>query len=275
MKGGSKLFIFAGVGLAVVAVLLGIMSFSGGGKTDAQSQPKTTKVTVVEVKLAVPAHQIFTVDDVLEKQVNSDTVDPDAQLTSAEVIGQAYKIPVIPGQTLLRAQMEQPGLQNDIADGRRAISLPVADWQMMAGLVQEGDYIDIVYEPRLNLVRQLFSAGVMIPEDTIYSIQSPPVFGPDDTQGTLTPPTGDPGSQFWIRDGTGDQGEMEPVAKVMLQDVRVLRVVRPGEQYNGDGTKVDQGDSGTSGGNTPVNGMLIIELTPQQAEVLRSWRTSR
>src|SRR4051794_13110901 len=30
------------------------------------------EVTVVEVKLAVPAHQIFTIDDVIEKQVNSE-----------------------------------------------------------------------------------------------------------------------------------------------------------------------------------------------------------
>lgn len=51
MKGGNKLFLIAGVGLALVAILLGItMSSDGGDTADATKQESApTKITVVRL----------------------------------------------------------------------------------------------------------------------------------------------------------------------------------------------------------------------------------
>src|SRR5436305_5986340 len=98
MKGGSKLFIFAGVALALVAVVLGIASFSGGGKTGAQNKPADTKVTVVEAVKPVSAHTVILATDVIEKQVTSTEAGTGLVSSAGSVIGQSYSVPLTTGQ---------------------------------------------------------------------------------------------------------------------------------------------------------------------------------
>jgi len=81
------------------------------------------------------------------------------------------------------------------------------------------------------------------------------------------PATGDPGSKFYIRDA-GDL--LEPVAKVIIQDVKVLRVVRAGESFAADGTLGGQAIGGDAPAQADEKSMahLILQATPEQAEVL-------
>ena len=51
------------------------------------------------------------------------------------------------------------------------------------------------------------------------------------------PMPGEDGSTFIIRDDVGDAAQLEAVAKIMLQDVRILRVIRPGDQFLPDGSR--------------------------------------
>src|SRR4051794_648929 len=95
MRGGSKLFIIAGVGLGLVAVLLLVISMGGGGgQTDAQNSSKGGKVTVVQSTRDIPAHNIIQLEDLVEKQVNGDTVPADAVHSVSEVVGKSYRIPL-------------------------------------------------------------------------------------------------------------------------------------------------------------------------------------
>ncbi|MEJ7763703.1 MAG: hypothetical protein WKF80_12995, partial [Thermomicrobiales bacterium] len=58
------------------------------------------------------------------------------------------------------------------------------------------------------------------------------------------------------------------VAKVMLQDIRVLRVIRPGQTFSEDGQPVE---GAVIEGQTAANGLtgsLVLEVTLEQAEVL-------
>lgn len=265
-KGGSKLFIFAGVALALVAVVLGIASFSGGGKTGAQDQANT-KVTVVEAVKDVPAHTVLTTTDVIEKQVASSEATAGLVSSSGSVIGQSYSVPLVTGQRLQTAMVEVPGLANVIKPGLRAMSLPITSVSALGGLVQDDDYVDIVFHARINLERIVNSTLGNLPEDGDFAADKPTALGPNDP--VLYPAAGDAGSIFQVRDGVGDDGQMEPVAKIVLQDLHVLRVLGPGETFNRDGS-VSAPLVGNDGGGAQSNqlGQLIIEVTPQQAELV-------
>ena len=268
MKGGSKLFVFAGVGLALVAVLLLVMNMQGGGTADANKTEAATKVTIVEAKVDVAAYAVLRVEDLVEREVDATTAPVDAASSIAEVIGQSYRAPLTIGQPLLRANLVPPGLRNDITTGMRAIALPVDEVSAMSGLVQDGDFIDIVFNARVNLVRYLPTQVVAAEEDFIYKIEGLMIIPPD-LEMPKHPATGASGSNFFIRDDIGENQNLEAVTKIMLQDIKVLRVVRPGDQFQADGSKAAEPIAeGVSSSQGEALGQLIIEVTPDQAEVV-------
>ncbi len=304
MRGGSKLFIIAGVGLGLVAVLLLVASMSGGGgKTDAQNSNKGGKVTVVQSTRDIPAHNIIQIEDVVEKQVNSDTVPADAVHSISEVVGKSYRIPLAATQTLVASQVEQPGLRNDIAVGKRAIAIPVDEKNLFAGLIQDSDYVDFIFHARINEVRILPTNLAAVPEDEpSYKFDSkdkdnndqssqdasqqnnngglnetssgPIMWVPPGLEVPEHPAVGDPGSKLFIRDDIEENQQLEPVAKVMVQDVKVLRVVRPGESYGADGQPVEAPalEPGQTAGTT---GYIVVEVSEEQAEVLTFMQDKR
>jgi len=268
MKGGSKLFVFAGVGLALVAVLLLVMNLQGGGKADANKTEAATKVTIVEAKADIAAYAVLKVEDLVEHEVDATVAPIDAASSIGEVIGQSYRTPLTIGQPLLRSNLVPPGLRNDITTGMRAVALPVDEVSAMSGLVQDGDYIDIVFNARVNLVRNVPTDVLMVPEDSIYEIKGLMVIPPD-LEMPNHPAAGAPGSYFFIRDDVGDAGELEAVAKIMLQDIKILRVIRPGDEFQPDGSKSTESVSeGVSSAQGEALGQLIIEVTPEQAELV-------
>ncbi len=266
MKGGSKLFIFAGVALALVAIVLGVASLKGS-KTEAQDKP-AVKVTVVQALKDVPAHTVLTAADIIEMQVPS-TETVDGTVTSAgAVIGQAYSIKLTTGQRLQSALVEVPGLSNVITPGLRAMSLPVTSVSALGGLVQDDNYIDIVFHARINLERVINSTIGNLPEDGDFKADRPSAVDPNAP--VLYPAAGDAGSVFQVRDGVGDDGQLEPVAKIVLQDIHVLRILAPGETFNADGS-VTEPTTTSDGANVSQDGkvgQIIIEVTPQQAELV-------
>jgi hypothetical protein len=293
MKGGSKLFLVAGVGLAVVAIgLLVVGMTGGGGKADANKpESKPEQVTVVQAAVAIPAHTLLKVEDLLAVKVAASDAPADAVTSTAEVLNQSYRVPLAQGQTLVRSQTETPGIRNDIEEGMRASSIPVDAVSMLSGLVQDGDYVDVVFHARIDLVRLLPTTLAETPEDTLYkysgggssgggggngtgddgiaAAQSGPIMWiPAGMEYVTHPATGDPGSRFYVRDVGG---LLEPVAKIIVQDVKVLRVVRPGEAFSADGTLAGQSlgaDAAAPSSNAEDPGYLILQVTPAQAEAI-------
>lgn len=300
MKGGSKLFLVAGIGLAVVAVAIFVMGMSGDKKkADAnQEENKVEQVTVIQAAVPIPAHTLLKSTDLVAVQMPVTEAPADAAKTAGEVLNMSYRLPLAQGQTLLMAQVEQPGIRNDIEAGKRAISLPVDELSMLSGLVQDGDYVDIVFKTRINLIRILPTNFAESAEDTplyTYGIGEGGSGGGNGSGGsgdesadslpasasgpilwvaagfevdTQTHPyAGDPGSKFVIQ----DQGEqLEKVAKVLVQDIKVLRVVRPGEAFAADGSLTGQTIAqDASAEPTDVSkGHLILQVSTAQAEAL-------
>lgn len=269
MKGGNKLFLFAGVGLALVAILLGI-TMSSGGKTDktvdAQGQEDSppTKMTVVRLLQDVEQHQIIKAEMVEEVEIDVADASPDAVTSRALVLNQAYAVPAVAGDVLLMSFLESPGITSSIDPGMRAISLQVDAQGSMSGLIVAGDYVDVVFLARVDLQRALTPADLAAldsPADTVATRQSS-----DDEE---IPPSdqflieGEPGTKFRALDA---QGDLEPVAKMLVQDVRVIRVIQPGMTFDGQGQQVAVAEGSASGDD--LIGQLIVQVTPQQAEAV-------
>jgi len=261
MKGGNKLFLFAGVGLALVAVLLGITMSSGGGSDNPagaqdQEQASPTKIMVVRLLQDIEQHQVIQAEMIETVEMDSALAPPNPVTVAANVVNQSYTLKASTGDILRQEFVAPPGITASIEPGMRAISLGVDAQGAMSGLVVAGDYIDVVFEARVSLRRVLELDGVVFEEDGPYSLDT---FLPTDP----SPFQGKDGGEFTAVDG-GDL--LEPVAKMLVQDVKIIRVIPVGTTYDGQGQQVQTGEE--SGPSTDDRGQLIVEVTPQQAEAI-------
>lgn len=279
MKGGSKLFIFTGVALALVTVLLAITMTSSPQKGKSQDDDKPDKVKVVKAAADFEPHKVISMADIVIEEMSTDQVPPDAATDTAAVLGQSYKLGAVKGDILLNSYLEAPGITNSIAAGKRAFSLALDEREMMSGLIMDGDYVDVIFDARVDINRILPIQGLEIMEDGDYVIkfddsdsesESGDDSGDEDNSLQITPGEGaypyqgKPGSEFTLTDMGG---YLEPVTKILVQDVKVIRVVKPGVSYDAQGQQVTEAAEGVTA-NQNSAGQLILEVTPQQAEVL-------
>lgn len=294
LKGGNKLFLFAGVGLALVAVLLGITMTSGGGdKADATRQELApTKISIVRLLQDIEQHQVIKADMVETVEMDPSLAPTDAVTVPANVIDQSYTLKASARDVLRQEFVAPPGITSAIEPGMRAMSVAVDSQGSMSGLVVAGDYIDVVFEARVDLNRILDFGGLEFYEDEYYKITNEGDgssgsggSGDDGTSGDggssgadddtddqggfpllgidPSPYQGTDGSTFTATDG-GDF--LEPVAKMLIQDVKIIRVIPAGTTYDGQGQQVQAVEE--NGAPEEELGQLIIQVTPQQAEAV-------
>jgi Flp pilus assembly protein CpaB len=287
MKSGNKLFIFTGIALALVTVLLAI-TMTGENKVDAQKEDDPGKVKVMQAAADFEPHKVIAMSDIVIVEMSTDEVPTDAATDTSLVLGQSYKIGAVKGDILLSTYLEAPGITNSIEAGKRAVSVQVDTQGMMSGLIMDGDYVDIIFDARVDLRRILEMQGLEVEEDGPYTIQ----FEKDkDENSDSSDGTNDSGNSEQSEDGGGpgaagieaapyqgkdgseftavDAGQnLEPVTKMLVQDVKVLRVIQPGVTYDGQGQQVQSAADGPGGAPANEMGQLILEVTPQQAEAI-------
>jgi Flp pilus assembly protein CpaB len=287
MKSGNKLFIFTGIALALVTVLLAI-TMTGENKVDAQKEDDPGKVKVMQAAADFEPHKVIAMSDIVIVEMSTDEVPADAATDTSLVLGQSYKIGAVKGDILLSTYLEAPGITNSIEAGKRAVSVQVDTQGMMSGLIMDGDYVDIIFDARVDLRRILEMQGLEVEEDGPYTIQ----FEKDkDENSDSSDGTDDSGNSEQSEDGGGpgvagieaapyqgkdgseftavDAGQnLEPVTKMLVQDVKVLRVIQPGVTYDGQGQQVQSASDGPGGAPANDMGQLILEVTPQQAEAI-------
>lgn len=270
MRRNGRLFIILGVGLATLAVALAVMMFNGVKQGQAvEKAPEPVKIVVAAAD--VPPHTVLRDDMLTEQVVDKDLLKGGEAPSKSAVLGMAPKSGLVKGQRVMTSDLEVPGLTNDIDKGKRAVAVPLSQLNGMAGMVREGDYVDVVFSVKVNLLYVLPTRPLELDTSTA---------GDKDLKGTLpaSAPTdpapyaypGDPGSRFKMQsaDGKGD-----PVAKVVIQDSKVLRVSNqppPSEQGqqaqpNASG---NNGQQGQANGQTPAD-MIVLEMTDEQAEVMK------
>lgn len=258
MRKNGRLFIILGVGLACLAVALAFLMFQNAGQSQAvEKAPVTVKVVTVTKDIA--AHQKFVESDLGEETVDKDLLTGGEAFTKSEVLGSAPKVGLIKGQRVKKGDLETGGLSNDIAAGKRAVTIPADHLNLAAGLLRDSDYIDLVFSTKVSLSYVLPTRPIEIDTATAAEAEIKavlPVSAPGDPAAYVYP--GEPGSRFKIQ---GQGGKGDPVSKVILQDIKVLRVVAAPTQQQGQQQQQQQA--------TPQSDMLILELTNEQAEVMK------
>lgn len=271
MRRSGRLFIALGAGLAVVAIGLVLVVLLSGGDGDGDADPSATEapdevreITVIVAARDVPAHTVLTEDDLTEETVRSDEVPEDAMRNTVEAVGFAYSVDLFAGQVLVESNRELPGLANRVDPGRRAYPLVVDGANLIAGQIRDEDHIDIIFNVRTSLMRVNPTYPMELPDN--LELRDVPAESLEDgggrpsgaslpengnaPEGPVYPYPGEPGSRFWITDAL----DGDPVGKLVLQNVRVLRVITS-----------PLGESGT----VVEGNFLILDVDPVEAELLR------
>jgi pilus assembly protein CpaB len=249
------------VGLACLAVALAFLMFQNAGKSQAvEKQPVPVKI-IVAAK-AVEPHTVLTDADLAEETIDSDLLTGNDYISSkGEVLGLAPKAGLVKGQRIRKVDLEVAGLSNDIAPGKRAVTLSVDKLQSAAGLLRESDYIDLIFSTKVNLSYVLPTRPLEVETTTAgdsgVGEGNPvvlPAQYPTDPSAYVFP--GEPGSRFKI---SGEKGG-DPLAKVVLQDIKVLRVVSAAPPAQGQQQQQQA---------AAQSDMIILEMTDDQAEVMK------
>ncbi len=203
-------------------------------------------------------------EDLTEDTVLSDQVAPDVMRNTIEAVGFAYSTDLKTGQALVESNRESPGLANSIEPGRRAYPLLVDETNMVAGQIRDDDHVDVIFTTHVLLTRvnPTYPLEVLdqlelqdAPGDSVRGEggrpagASLPEYG-SEPEGPTYPYPGEDGSRFWVSDVV----DGDPVGKLILQNVRVLRVVTASLD---EAATQDESD------------FLILDLSPAEAELVR------
>ncbi|MGH9174360.1 MAG: Flp pilus assembly protein CpaB, partial [Vicinamibacterales bacterium] len=248
--------------MALAAVLLAVLALSGGdddGDDTGGGGDDSEEITIVQASRDVEAHTKLVADDLEEVTVlDTDLANPqDHPRSINQVIGFAYSDDLVEGQQILRSRLEVSGIAEELAPGTRAISVLVDENNLVAGLIRQDDSIDISYEINADLMRVTPTTPLELSDrlELRAEVVIPP-FG--ETPDPLPYPyPGEPGSRFVVTDA--DFGN--PIAKVVLQNIRVLRVITPSAVAAGGNQSQDD------------DNFLVLEVTPAQAELVHMMTT--
>jgi Flp pilus assembly protein CpaB len=217
-------------------------------------------VKIIVAAKAVDPHTVLTEADLAEETIDSDLLTGQDYVTSkGEVIGLAPKAGLVKSQRIRKAELEVAGLTNDIAPGKRAVTLTVDKLQSAGGLLREADHIDLIFSTKVNLTYvfptrpyEIATAvgGSVEDEDNPLTLPAQP---PSEPAAYTLP--GEPGSRFKVQ---GEKGG-DPLAKVTLQDIKVLRVVSAAPPQQGQQQQPQ----------AAVADLIILEMTADQAEVMK------
>ncbi len=277
MRRGGRLFILLGVGLALVAVLLAVMSFSPSNKSKKPTVvAQTQTVTVLQATKDIPANTVLRQEDIKAVQVEKTAASTGAAESPSQVLGLATNGDVVKGQQILMANLVTPGLTNLLTDGQRAAALPIDRVSALGGLIRPDDYVDIVYSARVTLTGVLPTNVVEVKQgDPTYTFDPKSLTVPPADQAAPKnyPYPGEPGSRFLVSDGQGGS----PVTKIILQNIRVLRVIAGNQSVNDTSAPTPTPTPApgstpapkTTAAQLPNADMLVLEVDPQQAELIK------
>ncbi|HUG15731.1 MAG TPA: RcpC/CpaB family pilus assembly protein [Thermomicrobiales bacterium] len=260
MRRNGRLLIVLGVVLLLGAVVLAIFALTGGEDdgTPSADSPRAQDVTVVQARRDVEAHTVLRQDDVEEIIVKDDTLTGDEVRSVGEVIGLAYRTDLVEDQRLLRDGLEVSGIAQELEVGTRAMSIPVDRNNLVAGLVRQDDRIDIIFKVNLTLLRVTPTRPLELSDNALLTLPAVEIEGYDSEavpDGPVYPYAGDPGSRFAVLEA--DSGN--PVVRLVLQNIRILRVVQP--------------SASAQTGGTQTGDFLVLEVNAAQAELLHLMQT--
>lgn len=148
----NRALIFLGLFLGLVsAVLVVVYLSSAGGDGDVSGGAATP---VVVVSQSIPVGTRITEEMLTLKPIATDAVLTGAFGDTADVVGQVTKVPLVAGEQVIPtkvtatgaaiADVENPPLAYVVPEGKRAVSVQVGAAIGASGLIQPGDYVDVI-----------------------------------------------------------------------------------------------------------------------------------
>jgi pilus assembly protein CpaB len=301
MRKGGRVFILLGVTLALAAAVLAIFAFSDAGETEEVAEAEEPMVEVIEAAQDIPVNHVITEDDITVVEVEERTVSPGTARSTGQVLGLASSGDIVSGQRVLMANLVTPGLSHIVDDGMRAVAIPIDRVNALGGMIRAEDRIDIIYSIALDIEDFAESLREALAEEGMQLQQQQQAQegqeGEEGEEGEAQPDIvlpdfsdipfpGDPGSLFTIMTSEGHQ----PITKLMLQDIRVVRVVAGDVTVDDEGRMVQVEEPATTADDAddedqeqdtettneavdpdrlPETDMLILEVDPESAELIK------
>ncbi len=249
MKRSNRLILLIGFLLAAVAfvgvVLLLNNQGGGGGGGDA---PDATKSTIVVTTADVPLGTTITADLVTAQEVKITEKPVGAYTLTSEVIGRTITTQLTKGQLIDANAFATSTVNPDIArlldPGKRAIAVPVDQVSGVGTLIKPGDRVDVV----LALTEEQTSKNPIVVENA---------------------PTKEGLPLITVRNFETVDGLLNnTTVKVLVENLRVIgTILSPPTTTQGT-----EGAQGTGNQAPTLDGrqqLVLLEVTPQQAELIR------
>jgi Flp pilus assembly protein CpaB len=242
LKRSNRLILLIGLFLAVVAfvgVILLTGNSSGSGGTPGPSAPPTTaKVVKATVDIAAGTNvtaSMVSLDEVPVAAAGPGTI-PDTGLA----VGKTVRQSVTKGQTLFYSFFVSSGVATNVTDalpkGLRAMAVQVSQVTGVGTLIQNGDHVDVVISMKIQ---------------------------------TVAPDPKNPPQVINI-------GAPDPSVKMVLQNALVVGTLLPPTPVTPQASPTPapsgQASQGGQGPSTSLNGqseMVVVAVTPNQAEIIR------
>jgi len=233
----SRLVLLAGVFLAAltfIVIILLLQNPGNNGGVVGQSAAPTTR-TVVVAAVDIPLGTTITA-----AQVSTSTVPISVALNGAfqdpsQVIGQRNVVPITSGAQIT-SDMFQVGQQKPIPPtGMRAFAIEVNELTGVGNLVSTGDYVDVLISENVTVVQK----------------------NPDGTVSTIP----------------GIQNALTVKMPLLLENIQVIGEIDQAAAAPASGSN-GQPAASAAPTLTGASKLLILAVTPEQAEVLLFARTS-
>jgi pilus assembly protein CpaB len=235
LKRANRLMLLIGVALAALS-FVAVLAFGGSSNQNAKPSPNVTVV--------VAAADLTLGSQVTAAQLTT-TTEPQAEATDSyqdpqQVVGKVVRRPVSHGAVLTTADfgttVSVPDLVQSLGPGLRAIAVPLDSTDSVNGLIQGGDRVDVL----LSMTETDGLNPIVIPNPN----QSPSIDGSMPVPYTSI-----------------DDLVNNTTVKVVLQNVQVLASI-PTEPVNDN-------NNGSSQATPAPATVVLLAVTPQQAEVVR------
>lgn len=133
------------IGAGIFATFL-LYSYSQEKKQEVDKQLGSKRRVVVAKENISEMDTVY--ETVLEyKEIPNDYVEPDIVDNIDDIIGNVAAVPVSKGQQITKNKLLEPGpdtgISMQVAPSKRAITMPVNEYQAVAKLIRPGDRIDI------------------------------------------------------------------------------------------------------------------------------------
>ena len=247
MKRSNRLIMLIGFLLAAVAFVGVVLLLGNGGSGTNEPGIDATKTTYIVAAKDIPLGTIVTADMIESKDIKVTEKPADAYTLPADAIGLTATTDVLAGQKVGPQTFSTTTVNPDIGrlldPGKRAIAVPVDQVTGVGTLIKPGDRVDVV----LAFLEDQTAKNPITVENA---------------------PTREGQPLTTVRNfATVDALLSNTTVKVLVENLRVVGSLLP--PPSGETTADPNAPTGPTYGGEAGTQLVLLEVTPQQAELIR------